>query len=81
MIHPHTARNNILSQSTRIPTIASLFDEHALAGERFLRPVIGLVDQLVRKYAARATICSTPFTCWAHGISSCDSPTIGRRSR
>ena len=52
MIHPHTARNNILSQSTRIPTIASLFDEHALAGERFLRPVIGLVDQLVRKYAA-----------------------------
>ena len=52
MIHPHTARNNILVQHTRIPTIASLFDEHTLAAERFLRPVIVLADLQIRQNAA-----------------------------
>ena len=52
MVHPHTARNNILAQHTRIPTIACMFDEHTLAAERFLRPVIVLADLQVRQNAA-----------------------------
>ena len=52
MVHTYPPRNGTLVASTRTPTIAGVYVEHPPSADRFLRPLIPLVEREVVRHGA-----------------------------